>query len=104
MIDSIAYLATDLKKARMNQKLSQRGLARKAGMPQAQISRIENAAVDPKTSTLIELARTLGLEVVLVPRKHLTAVKALAGLTAKQAGALQQPGPAYALDDESGDE
>ena len=63
------YLTKALKKAREGKKLSQRALSRKVGMPQAQISRIEQSSVDLRTSTLIELARALDLEVVLVPRK-----------------------------------
>ena len=104
LIDKIEYLMTDLKTARIGLKLSQRGLSEKAGIPQAQISRIENAAVDPKTSTLVELARALGLEVVLVPRRRLAAIKMLASLSEANGGNVQRPKPAYALDIEDDDE
>lgn len=104
MINKIEYLMTDLKTARIGLNLSQRGLSEKAGIPQAQISRIENAAVDPKTSTLVELARALGLEVVLVPRRRLAAIKMLAGLSEANEGNVQRPKPAYALDIEDDDE
>lgn len=68
MINEIEYLTGTLKEARHRRHLSQRALGRKVGMPQAQISRIENAAVDPKVSTLVALARAVDLELVLVAR------------------------------------
>lgn len=45
-------------------------------MPQAQISRFENGEVDPQISTLVELARTLDLDLQLVPRSAITSVEA----------------------------
>jgi HTH-type transcriptional regulator/antitoxin HipB len=103
MIYVVEYLAEALKAARAGKKLSQRGLSKTTGMPQAQISKIENAAVDLKASTLIELARALDLEVMLVPRKHVPAVKSLIGLTATSGSDTVPPRPAYALDDEGDD-
>ncbi len=66
-----------LKHAREAQALSQRALGIQAGVPQGHISKIENGAVDLRISSLVELARVLGLEVMLVPRKSVTAVQAL---------------------------
>ena len=68
MVTAIANLTSALKQARQRSHLSQRALGRKVGMPQAQISKIENAAVDPKVSTLAALARAVDLELTLVPR------------------------------------
>ena len=48
-------------------------------MPQAHISKIENAAVDLKLSSLVELARVLGLELMLVPRRLVPAVQTMTG-------------------------
>jgi len=45
-------------------------------MPQAQISRFETGSIDPQVSTLVELARTLDLDLQLVPRAAVTAVGA----------------------------
>jgi transcriptional regulator with XRE-family HTH domain len=42
--------------------LSQRELSQRSGLTQAQISRIENGAVDMRISSLLALARELGLE------------------------------------------
>ncbi len=66
-----------LRDARLAKAWSQRDLSERAGLPQAHISRIESGAVDPKVSTLQDLARVLDLELVLMPRTVLTAVDAL---------------------------
>ncbi len=103
MVYVIEYLARALKEAREKKKLSQRALGKVTGMPQARISMIENAAVDLQASTLIEMARALDLEVMLVPRKHVPAVKSLTSLSAKSDIDAAPPRPAYALDDEDND-
>ena len=48
-------------------------------MPQSHISRIENAGVDLRLSSLTEIARALGLELTLVPRKTAPAVRSIVG-------------------------
>jgi transcriptional regulator with XRE-family HTH domain len=70
-------LAADLKAARISKGMSQRDLSALAGLPQAQISRIEAAAVDLRATSLIALAHALDLELVLVPRKAVPAVASL---------------------------
>lgn len=77
MHEQLAPLAATLKSARERKGLSQRALAAKAGMPQSQISKIENAAVDLQTSSLLALARALDLEVVLVSRQALPAIQTI---------------------------
>ncbi len=103
MIYVLEYLAKALKSAREGKKLSQRALSKATGMPQAQISKIENAAVDMKASTLIQLSRALDLEVMLVPRKHVPAVKTIIGSSAEPSGEQAPQRPAYALDGEDDD-
>ena len=103
MIYVVEYLAKELKAARKGRKLSQRGLSKAVGMPQAQISKVENAAVDMKTSTLIELARTLDLEVMLVPRKYVPAVNSIIGSIGQETSEQAPPRPVYALDSEDDD-
>jgi transcriptional regulator with XRE-family HTH domain len=66
-----------LKEARENKGLSQRELAAKSGVPQGHISKIENGAVDLRVSSLIALARVLDMELTLVPRKNVSAVKSI---------------------------
>lgn len=75
---AITHIANKLKAARAAKGLSQRALSKLAGVPQSHISKIENAFVDLRLSSLIELARVLGLELMLVPRKTLPAIKSIA--------------------------
>lgn len=58
--------------------MSQRALSKLAGVPQGHISKIENGSVDLRLSSLVELARVLGLELALVPRRSLAAVQSVA--------------------------
>jgi transcriptional regulator with XRE-family HTH domain len=63
--------------AREAKGLSQRALAERVGIPQGHISRIENANVDLQASSLIQIARALDLELMLIPRNALPAIEAL---------------------------
>ena len=65
---------SELRRARERAGLSQLELASRARLPQAHVSRIENGVVDPRLSSLVRIARTVGLEPVLVPRRSLPAV------------------------------
>lgn len=47
------------------------------GIPQSHLSRLEAGKVDLRTSSLVELARLLDLEVMLVPRTWVPAVRKL---------------------------
>lgn len=95
---AIEYLAESLKQARDDKKLSQRSLSRRTGVTQAKISQIEHATVDPQVSTLIKLARALDLEIMLVPRTHLTSITSLIRHDTSMA---DEPKPAYTLDEGS---
>lgn len=70
-------LLQTLRSAREATGLSQRDLSARAGVPQSHISKIESGGTDLRTSSLVELARALDHEVVLVPRKLLPAVEAI---------------------------
>jgi transcriptional regulator with XRE-family HTH domain len=70
-------IANTLKAAREARGLSQRTLGGAVGLPQSHVSKIEGGAVDLKLSSLIELARALDLDVVLVPRKFVPAVQSI---------------------------
>lgn len=95
----IAAIANALKAARAQKGLSQRDLSARLGMPQSHISRIESGAVDLRLSSLIEMARHVDLEVMLVPRKHVIAVEAVA-----RGADTTAPVPAYRLDDVDSDD
>jgi HTH-type transcriptional regulator/antitoxin HipB len=111
----LQQLAEGLKAARQRKGLSQQALGERAGIPQSQISRIERGAVDLRTSTLMELARVLDLEVRLVPRRALPAVDSLIRSTPpkpqrrgsspfeEHPEVRERPRPAYSLEDEDDD-
>ena len=101
---TISHITNQLKAARKARSLSQRALGKLAGVPQSHISKIENGSVDLRLSSLIELARILGLEATLVPRKALPAINSIIRSTTAQSSTeppdLERVRPAYNLDDD----
>ena len=93
-------IADKLREAREARQLSQRELSRLAGVPQAKISRIETNSVDLRLSSLVAIASALDLEITLVPRKAVPAVKSIMRQTTGQRSANR---PAYSLDEEDND-
>lgn len=77
MIYALSDIGKFLQAAREQRGLTQRAFAEKAGTTQARVSKIENGETDARLSTVIEFARTLDLELMLVPRTHIPAVKAI---------------------------
>jgi HTH-type transcriptional regulator / antitoxin HipB len=57
--------------------LSQKALGTAIGLPQSHVSAIETGKVDPRLSNVIEMARRLDQEVMLVPRILVPAVRAM---------------------------
>lgn len=86
-----------LRAGRESKGLTQKALADNLGLRQRQISDLERAAMDPRFSTVQDVARALDLEVVLVPR-HL--VSALEGLQRRERGSST---PMYALREDEDD-
>lgn len=91
------YVTQILKFSRVSKGLSQRALSHKVGFPQSHLSKIENGEVDLKTSSLIEIARALDLELMLVPRQLVNTVKILTA-QANTLGDEELAPPAYRLD------
>ena len=58
-------LTDSLRDARLKRGLSQRELARAAGVPQSTEGRIETGALHPRTDTVEKLLRALDQEIVL---------------------------------------
>ena len=100
MIYSLSEIAATIKEARKKKGLSQRALSAKVGVPQSHISKIENGVVDLQTSSLIELARALDLELMLVPRPLAPTFRALQRDSNNNGPAST---PAYRLDEEQDD-
>jgi predicted transcriptional regulator len=57
-----------LRQARRRARLTQRGLADKAGVPQSQIAKIESGAVVPRVDTLDRLLEVCGEGLESLPR------------------------------------
>jgi transcriptional regulator with XRE-family HTH domain len=92
-------IASRLREARENRGFSQRELARRSGVPQSHISKIEANAVDLRVSSLAVLAHALDLELTLIPRRAAPAVRSIVrSLTAPTPDEASRP--AYSLDDE----
>ena len=94
MIASIKPIIARLKKAREDKGLSQRALSSKIAIPQSHISKIEAGDVDIKLSSLVEIARSLDLELMLIPREKATLVNNIIENNGENSS------PAYSLDDE----
>jgi transcriptional regulator with XRE-family HTH domain len=77
MAYSTEQMVKDLKAAREAKGLSQRALSELVGVPQSHISKIERGGVNLRLSSFVEIARALNLEVMLVPRKNLSAVRSI---------------------------
>jgi DNA-binding XRE family transcriptional regulator len=60
-------LQTELESARRAAGISQQQLASRAGLSRMTVQRTESQEIDPKLSTVIEMARALGMDVMLVP-------------------------------------
>jgi len=94
-------IAAILKSARKAKEISQQALGEKIGVPQSHISKIENGAVDIQTSSLVEMARALDLEMMLVPRQLVPAIRAI--LRRSRPGSDLTSAPAYRLDEDESD-
>ena len=66
-----------LKVARKAKGMTQADLGALAGIPQGHISNLEAGKVDVRLSSLVELARLLDLEIMLLPRQWVPGVTAL---------------------------
>jgi HTH-type transcriptional regulator/antitoxin HipB len=74
----MAYIQELIREARESKGLTQSELGSRIGQPQSAVSRIESGG-DLRVSTLLEMARVLEMEPVLVPKHLIPAVHALLG-------------------------
>ena len=117
MSNAATEIAETLRAVREAKNIRQSALADTIGISPAHLSRIESGKTKPTLATLNEIARALDLEIMLVPRENVPAVRAMAsrkktnfeivleGVT-KLAELAQPktPPPAYRLDEERDDE
>ena len=70
---------------------SQAELGRRLGLPQMHISGIETGKTVPRFDTLLELVRTLGHDLLLVPRELVPVVQALVRSGSQGTGDVDRP-------------
>lgn len=70
-------LITTLALTRKTMRMTQAELAERAGLSRMAVQRTETGDVDPRFSTLQEMARVLGMELIAVPTALLPQVQAL---------------------------
>jgi HTH-type transcriptional regulator / antitoxin HipB len=93
--DSTLAIPNVLRQARLRGQLTQQELAAKLGLRQRQISDLERATIDPRLSTVQNVARALDLEVIVISRHLISAVEAL-----QRAGSGAGKRPLYALSED----
>ena len=93
-------LVRALKKARLKRKMSQRELSQRTGIPQGQISNIENNTVDLRVSTLMAMVFALDFDLALIPRAMKPVIKSI--LNPPDPNMPRKP--LYSLDDEEYDD
>lgn len=69
-----------LRRRRHELKLTQTDLARRLGTTQSYVGGVERAGRDMRWTTVLEMARALEMELVLVPRERIRAVEAAMSL------------------------
>lgn len=101
MKQSIQHIAAAIKAARQEKGLSQRALSAKTKIPQSHLSLIENGKVNLEISSLIEIVRSLEMELIIVPRSLVPVIK---GLQRKPKEGDGEQIPLYQLDPDDIDE
>lgn len=63
----MSFLIEELEAARKAVEMSQEQLAQSAGLSRMTVQRTEAGQIDPRLSSITAIAKTLGMEVMLVP-------------------------------------
>lgn len=96
--ENVGALVGALASTRRRAGLNQKSLAARIGADQSYVSKVERGVIDLQTSTLVEIARALGLELMLIPRQLVPTVQALQREITREAPSA--PVPAYRLGDD----
>lgn len=95
-IERISPLIRALKDARIAKKLTQKSLAESLNIKQSHISRIESGTTNPTVARLVEIAHTLGCDLLLVPKEY---TSLFVSLTRAKTEDTNQRQPLYRLDE-----
>lgn len=66
-----------LRESRQRAKLTQDELAMRAGLNRVNYRAIETGSAAPRAGTLVNIARALGMEMMLIPKEMVPAVQAM---------------------------
>jgi predicted transcriptional regulator len=69
-----------LRRRRQQLRLTQAEIARRLATTQSYVGRVERSGRDTRWATVLEMARVLEMELVLVPRERIAAVQAAVSL------------------------
>lgn len=72
---TLSELINRISRERINEGLSQRDMAEKTGIKQANIARIEKLQIIPRVDTLIKLAKALDMEICILEKSNLNQIK-----------------------------
>jgi transcriptional regulator with XRE-family HTH domain len=75
MVSASNSIGITLRERRKGLRLSQAQVGRLTGKTQSQIARLEQGLGDPRISSIIQVSRSLGTELIPVPIRLLPAVK-----------------------------
>lgn len=67
----------EIRKRRVSLKLTQAEVARRAGITQTYLSKLEQGKIEPRIHTLEDVARALSFEIMLVPAELVSTVRSL---------------------------
>lgn len=67
-------ITQQIRAAREAKHMSQRELSARSGLTQSHISQIERGTMEPRLTSLVDVARALDLEIVLAPKKLMPAI------------------------------
>jgi transcriptional regulator with XRE-family HTH domain len=70
-------LGSTIRDRRKKLGLSQAQVAELTGKTQSQIARLENGLADPRISSVVQVSRSLGTEIVAIPIRLLPAIRHL---------------------------
>ena len=90
-------LRRQIKEARTKRGWGQRELGAEIGLPQPHISAIESGEIAPRFDTVLDIVRVLDLDLLLVPRSLVPAVRSLIRVQ-KEPESVEKS--LYAADDE----
>ena len=73
----MSIILKTLKKIRKEQKLSQKQFGFLMGWPQSHLSAVEGERIDPRLSSVVQMARVLNHELIVVPTALLPTIEGL---------------------------